>query len=36
MTKLNHGFDRRQNVNADLRGMNWDLVDSSDYPYNYK
>ena len=36
MTKLNHGFDRRQNVNADLSGMNWDLVDSPDYPYNYK
>ncbi|EJK58578.1 hypothetical protein THAOC_21288 [Thalassiosira oceanica] len=35
MRKLNHGFDRRQNVNEKFRDMNWELVDSTEYPYKY-
>ena len=35
MTKLNHGFDRRTNVNEEFSDMNWEMVDSPDYPYKY-
>ena len=35
MMKLNHGFDRRPNVNEEFTDINWEMVDSPDYPYKY-
>ena len=35
MAKLDHGFDRRPNINGEFSDMNWELVDSPAYPYKY-